>query len=243
MSRVVKALLLCALIILAAPAPASAISWFWLDNFSGPGWFLGEELEARAICFGPTSNGATSAAASRSATSESSTHEAKAIAVFKYRCLKTIGDEARRRFSINPSIGYSIASNNSLIYRDNGVNRRVQLLRLGIAGAFVVPGLGRQDAVEVRAGVESNRLFGPAFETFNRGSFTVATDIKPFIWSKSDDEPRRWQDVVTIRVGAVHFFKGFDATDFGAVPGTFHSDPETLLSVQLVLDFGKAPQR
>src|SRR5262249_54146371 len=130
-----KILFLCALIHVMAPAPAHAFSWFWLDNFSGPGWFLGEELEVRLVCFGPSAPPTTAAASSQGGES----HDSKVIAIFTSRCLKSVGDENRRRFSINPFIAYAIASNNSLIYADQGVNRRVELLRYGVNGDFVVP--------------------------------------------------------------------------------------------------------
>jgi len=233
MLRGFKTLLLCALFQAVVPAPAQAISLWWLDELSGPGWFLGAETEFRLVCFGGAPP--STAAAARQQETESG-----AARAFKSECIAGRKDQ-QHRFSINPVIGYAVASNNSLPYQNARANRRVELLTAGAALAYVVPG-GR--GTELRVSAEWNLFYGGDYDSFSRASFTPAIDLKPFLWGRADYREANpgWGDVVAIRIAATYFPKGFDGTDFGALPESFHTSHELLTSISLVLDFGKARQ-
>jgi hypothetical protein len=230
MIRACKILFLCALLQVATAAPAHAISWWWWDDLSGPGFFLGVETEFRLACFG-------GAQPSPAATAAGQATEAGALRAFKSECLAGRKDQ-RHLFSVNPVIGYAVASNNSLPYQDARANRRVEVLTAGAALAYAVPG-GR--GTELRVSTEWNLFYGGAYDSFSRVSFTPAIDVKPFRWGRAENREGNpgWADVVAFRVGAIYYPKGFDATDFGALPGSFHTDHELLTSISLVLDFGK----
>ena len=49
--KILEILMLSAMVFAAVPAPAqAAFSWYWLDNWSGPGSFRGQYFEWRLVC-------------------------------------------------------------------------------------------------------------------------------------------------------------------------------------------------
>jgi hypothetical protein len=84
-----------------------------------------------------------------------------------------------------------------------------------------------------------NIFRGPTFSTFSRAQITpVQVDLKPFALSKDSWYNHPWLSFITIRAGYELIPQGFDAQDFGAVPGTFHTGHESLARVQVLFDAG-----
>jgi len=216
MRPVKVSLLLGALLVVIMPAPAHA--WFgWLDNLSGPGPFMGDEIEIRLFCFG----------GEHGAAGESSQFVPAPV---QTGCLN-------RRVKHNSSIdlitgAYFAIANSNIPYADPKVNRRTALINYGLL--YSVALFDRR--VDLKSGLEANYFYGPAFDNFTRLAVVAFFDWKPF--ARETESKQAWRDIVTLRLGALYFPEGFDSTDFGAIPGGFHTTHELIPFVGVAYDFG-----
>ena len=219
MRSIKVSLLLGALFVIMMPAPAHA--WFgWLDNLSGPGPFIGDEIEIRLVCFG-----------GGKFTRAEGDNVRVIPATVESGCL--LGTRKNHRFSIDLIAGAYWAIANNLQYADPKVNRRIGLIDYGALGSWSV----FEQRVELKVGFEGNSFYGPAFDSFTRRSVVGFIDWKLFACEKPD-EMRSWKDMVTLRVGALFFPGGFDSTDFGAAQGGFHTSQDLIKFLGVVYDFG-----
>jgi hypothetical protein len=231
MRSVKGSLLLCALLVILMPAPAHAF-FGWLDNLSGPGPFMGEEIEIRLFCFGGKDGGVKFVPI-----------------VVESGCL--VGTRKHHKVSINLIAGTALAiAKENIQYADPKANRFIGLVDYGVLVSRSV----LDQRVELKGGVEGNYFYGPAFDNFTRLSVVAFFDWKPFARKRSptpstdqtppqpaaeqDANKSAWRDIVTLRLGALFFPGEFDSTDFGATPGGFHSSHDLIKVVGVVFDFG-----
>ena len=224
--------LLGALLVIMMPAPAHA--WFgWLDNLSGPGYFIGDEVEIRLFCFKGDEGGEPVRVVS--VTVESGCWLVK---------------RKHHKISINLIAGvYGALSKGDLQYADPQANKKIGLFDYGVLGSYSI----LDQRVELKGGLEGNYFFGPAFDNFTRLSVVAFLDWKPFAGKGPSPAPLpkptppqpvadankpAWRDIVTLRLGALFFPGGFDSSDFGATSG-LHSNHDLILPFMgVVLDFG-----
>jgi hypothetical protein len=241
MRRVGVILTVCLLAILALPVPAHALFWRWLDELSGPGGFNGYEIDVRLYCFNEPADPTLPAVEE----TKDPARRAKAFAagvivpgcVFNHVPLRNV-----RRASINLGASYLYANHSHLQYA-NDESHAVQVMTLRPT-AWIRPAR----SVEVGAGVALYRFTGPGFEPIERFVIEpLLIDVKPFallrdaISHRHDAEVRefpdsQWDLFLSVRLGIVYSPKGFDATDFGAIPGTFHTNREVLPTASILLD-------
>ena len=207
--------LLGALLVIMMPAPAHA--WFgWLDNLSGPGYFIGDEVEIRLFCFKGDEGGEPVRVVS--VTVESGCWLVK---------------RKHHKISINLIAGvYGALSKGDLQYADPQANKKIGLFDYGVLGSYSI----LDQRVELKGGLEGNYFYGPAFDNFTRLSVAGFFDWKPF--ARKGASEQAWRDIVTLRLGALYFPDGFDSTDFGATPGGFHTTHELIPFVGVAYDFG-----
>lgn len=229
----------CLLVFLALPAPAHALFWHWLDELSGPGTFNGPEIEIRVVCFSePGKEKATPIEERKRAA-------AGVVGVIPPGCVFTrVPLENVRRASVNLALSYLYANHTHLKYADKSANHFVHVLTLR-PRFWLRP----TRSVEVGAGVGFYRFTGPGFEPVWRTVLEpFLVDVKPFALvrdifhhtDKSDDvrdyPDSQWDLLISFRAGFIYSPKGFDATDFGAIPGTFHTKRELLPTASVLMD-------
>jgi hypothetical protein len=240
MRRLVLLRFACLLGFLALPSPAHALFWHWLDELSGPGGFNGYEIEARLVCFSkPVEENARSL-------QENKEHQVRAafVGVIPPGCVFTrVPLQNQRTASINLAVSYLYANHTHLQYADAQTNHYVHLLTLR-PRVWLRPAR----SVEVGAGVGFYRFSGPGFDPIWRTVLEpVLIDVKPFALIRdalgrgNAKEVRQfpdsqWDLFISVRTGLVYSPKGFDAEEFGAIPGTFHTKRELLPTASVLLD-------
>jgi hypothetical protein len=238
MRRFVLVRLACLFVFLSLPVPAHALFWHWLDELSGPGTFNGYEIEVRLVCFSePAKQGAEEIKARKRLA-------AGVVGVIPPGCVFTrVPLENVRRASINLAMSYMYANHTHLEYADKNANHFVHLLTLR-------PRVWMRPArsVEVGAGVGFYRFTGPGFEPVWRTVLEpFLVDVKPLALVRdalrlghrddvTDYPDSQWDLIISFRAGFVYSPKGFDAQDFGAIPGTFHTKRELLPTASVLLD-------
>ena len=117
------------------------------------------------------------------------------------------------------------------------MGKKIGLLRLGPSFVWAL----EDRTLELKAGVEWDYFFGHAFDNFSRVAVPLLMDYKPFVNEREIPPGTKgtWRDIVTVRIGVLIIPTGFDAKDFGAVPGSFHTSFEVLPTVSLVFDLGR----
>jgi hypothetical protein len=226
-------LLLCALVQIVTPAPARA-NWIldWIDELSGPGPFYGPSFEWRLICFSvpdPANRDAVET------TDESRQAGARVLQFFGPGCFfKQVPVTHQRRASINLKFGLLKAKKNNLAYALPEADRDVKLTTL-------VPSISWRAArsVEFQFGAGVFWFSGPQFESFHRVVLQpVQADVKPLaaINHFRGADPVWWDELLSLRGGLVIVPRGFDASDFGAVPGTFRVSRDTLKTAAIFVD-------
>jgi hypothetical protein len=199
--------LLCSLFTTLTPSPAHAISWWKLEQLSGPR-FLGPTIDLRSICwtdkFAKTDQ---SAKADQPADRERSFVEGQVIrgGIFSFCKLQ---DTERRRGSIDLNFGF-LTSEPDKQFADG---KRIYLITAGPSVAFHVAG-----PFELGAGVYFDAFFSGGLQTFSKIMLEpIRLDIRPLHFSVRNDA-KWWQEVVVVRTGLLAFPTGFAASDLGAV--------------------------
>jgi hypothetical protein len=233
MRRFVFTLVLCVLVHLATPATARA-NWIldWIDELSGPGPFYGPSFEWRLICFSepdPANRDAVETA------DESKQAAARVLQFFGPGCFfKQVPVTHQRRASINLKLGLLKAKRNDLVYALPEADKDVKLTTL-------MPSVSWRAArsVEFQFGGGVFWFSGPSFASFHRIVLQpVQADVKPLaaINHFRGADPVWWDELLSLRGGVVIVPRGFDARDFGAVPGTFRVSRDTLKSAAIFVD-------
>jgi hypothetical protein len=93
--------------------------------------------------------------------------------------------------------------------------------------------------VELTMGMGITQLSGDGFETLTRLYFRpVMLTLTP--GGRLDRSGgNKFIRAMSVSTGVIYVPKGFDAKDFGAVPGTFHTDRELLLTASITFDLSR----
>jgi hypothetical protein len=246
MRRLGLALTLCLLAHLALPSPAHAW-WHWIDELSGPGPFNGFEVDLRLVCF---SEQVATKKVDEERDDNQRLKKAMLAGSLPPGCrFKPVPLENQRRASLNLDVAYLWANRSNLQYADQG-RHSVHLFILRPT-FWVRPAR----SIEVGAGVSLYHFDGNSFNAFSRVVIEpLIFDLKPLALirdalgqsDKNDlrDHPdSQWDLLVSLRFGMAFIPKGFDATDFGAIPGTYHTPHDFLPTVSLFLDWDPIARR
>jgi hypothetical protein len=94
-------------------------------------------------------------------------------------------------------------------------------------------------SIETAFGIGVMWLSGPSFESFTRVYVQpIQVDVKPLaaINQLRGADAVWWDELLSLRAGLAIVPRGFDATDFGAIPGTFRVSRDTLNTAAVFID-------
>lgn len=221
-------LLACACgLVPARPANAQAGFIRWLEKLSGPGPFVGTGIEIYGLCYGAEK--ATVAA------QDSSAAEAKTW-FWDVNCARSARD--RQRITVGVQFA-KMWGNNNLQYDEEAVPENLR----DTVGATVLLGsadLGVARALDVGAGVGFIHFTGAPPGGFSRVLFEpLRVTWKPLASrpsagiSSAQLYKREW---LQLRLVMTVIPKGFDAEDFGAIPGSYKSGTEVQANMYLIVN-------
>jgi hypothetical protein len=238
MRRLFVTVLLAGSFLFVRPAPAHA--WLhWLDEYSGPGPFHSQFplIQVRLICIGHGEG------IERAGAEENNWKEAlrRGVAAIGMGCslletgedgkltIKNAGVNAPRT-SVNFEYAHHLESvANHLIY-ESDVDKTVIVEEFaGSVSHF----FGAQRVAEVGASLGGMRISSPnqsTFETFWRPYGKAMVNVSPFAGLNG-----KWWRVLVLQ-SSLLVLPGFDAKDFNATPGTFHTGVEFLKSEAVMFD-------
>jgi len=213
----------CVVVQLAAPAPAQAW-WEWIDQLSGPGPFIGWDFQWRVKCIPDlrTGPGVTDL---NLANIESGGHR-KLARIFGAGCL--FEPRVNPRGSLNFAVGQVYSVRNELKYADGRDGPMVKMIKLEPSlSMFVDP----EKLIEITSGLGVMVIHGKGFDTFYH-----------FYWTPLRATIKVGK-AVGVRFGFLIMPEGFDDVDFGALPGTFHTDKEVLGTASVSIDLARVFKR
>jgi hypothetical protein len=225
-------------------AAAQAGGWRgWLDRLSGPGEFAGVEVSAQIFCYGVPE--ATKAGASVADTPGSATAAHREWGGVDLACHGKV-DRLREkgkpdvdlwRVAFGLEYARSTAADNPLEYGggSQGDGPTVTLNELVSTVGFMPNAW-----LEVGAGAGIGWFTTAGFGTTAKALVQpVRVSVRPFTLLMAGRERRPpAAGILQLRFNLTSFPGGFDAADFGAVPGSWEADTELLKSFSIVLDFG-----
>jgi len=202
---------------LAAPRPADAQAAFirWLERLSGPGPFYGAGFEVYPVCFNATD---------------------QAWTVLDMDCGGTVrGERSLRIERVLFGVQYSkLRGNNELLY-----DPAIPADQTDSVGATIFLGsadVGFIRALDVGASVGFIRFSGMPSEAFSRTIFEpLRITFKPLAMKASSVRRDEW---LQIRLVTTVLPGGFDAEDFGAIPGSYSSGTEVQANLYFIVDLG-----
>jgi hypothetical protein len=222
MRRLIQVGVCCAIVSCVGAGAASAQVIRWIDKLSGPGPFIGFQVEGRVVCWGAPES------------------DEEMVGV-KLPCLIKRGPkDTPRRTSLNVEAGVFWARDNELPYnRDlDEDERRVMLTPLQVTFYW-------QPLRGLELGHGAGLFFfyskRDLFDRFTRFALEpLRVDIRPFDLAMRDPARRdklsaRLLRMITLRQSIVILPKGVTAADFGAL-GSFRTSREILPSYSLLLD-------
>ena len=240
MRRLVLVVACCGLLQLAMPAPA--LAWFeWIDHLSGPGPFNGVDIWLRLKCL-PESNAPVNAPGQgqqqqqrqqqqqqQQQSSPDPTLGSKVLTVLGGGCPQ--GRLFPRSSSFNFKFGYARSYENHLTYAPDVEENRKAVNIWEYEGSFS-GWVNDSKTVELTTGVGLMNFRGKAFDSFWRPYWRpVMATIYPA--SRASGSIRG----LNFNVGALLFPMGFEGSDFGAVPGTFHTERDIVVTAGVSYDF------
>ncbi len=196
----------------------------WLDRLSGPGTFKGQGVFVDFLCYGEKK---TSSSGSRQLFVDLDCSQAEP------RTWRTI---------IGVESAWYTADDNPLAYAGEPSNDLMQVkLRTLVPTVDFAPNAW----IEIGAGVGIAWFDGELFGTTSKLMLQpIRVTIKPLTLIFSDfDERQPALGILQFRVQGTTFPGGFDAADFGAIPGSWRTGTELLASWHIVLDFEKLLMR
>jgi len=241
MRRLFVTVLLAGSFLFVRPAPAHA--WLhWLDEYSGPGPFVGFDLRWRLACVQdplvvkgskqvkPADN------VLRSLDSFESKGRRIGAAVLGAGCLTD--PKASPIASLNFQVTRLWSIDNHLQYAPGVASPTVNVLQFEPSFSVFVD---QAKFVELTSGIGWSRVSGEGFDTLNRFYFRpVMITVTPAAKLERDGGiVNKWARAFSVSSGIVIQPKGFDATDFGAVAGTFHTDKEILATAEITFDLSR----
>jgi hypothetical protein len=211
----------------AGAVPAQAQGWRWLEKLSGPGDFFGFEYDQKLLC--------DYEELEPKARQEEQTLKPEIIV--SAPCVRKRHkhpDFTKRVFAFGVSASY-LRGKNDLTYAPTTehIDRTIQVVSIE---TFYDHRLGRT-RIDYGAAVGFNWFLVPDADDFTRVSLEPRLTFKLFDMKQGD----KYVGTFGIRAGVLFFAKGFDADDFGAVPGTYRSGTEVSPSVRFVFDFDRNP--
>ena len=232
MRRLCITLTLCFLVQAATPPAAHAWLWEYFEELSGPGPFTGWSFEWRVVCFSEPDPANSDAVETDD---ESKLAAAKLVQFFGPGCFfKQVPVQNRRTASINVKFGFLDAKDNDLQYRSDRISRDVKMTTLTPSVAW-----RPVRSFEAAFGVGVMWFSGPSFDSFTRVFVQpIQVDVKPLaaINQLRGADAVWWDELLSLRAGITIVPRGFDATDFGAIPGTFRVSRDTLNTAAVFLD-------
>ena len=232
MRRLCITLTLCLLVQAATPPLAHAWLWEYFEELSGPGPFTGFSFEWRLVCFSEPDPANSDAVETDD---EAKRAAAKLVQFFGPGCFfKQVPVQNRRTASINVKFGFLDAKDNDLQYRSDRISRDVKMTTLTPSVAW-----RPVRSFETAFGIGVMYFSGPSFESFTRVFVQpIQVDLKPLaaINQLRGADAVWWDELVSVRAGITLVPRGFDATDFGAIPGTFRVSRDTLNTAAVFLD-------
>jgi len=231
MRRLVLVVACCGLFQLAMPAPAQA--WFeWIDHLSGPGPFNGADIWLRLKCLpdtNPPVNAPGQGQQQQQQQQQQETLGGKVLTVLGGGCPQ--GRPFERSSSFNFRFGYARSYENHLTYAPDLEESRKAVNLWEYEGSFS-GWVNDSKTIELTTGVGLMNFRGKAFESFWRPYWRpVLATIYPA--SRASGSIRG----LNFNVGVLLFPMGFDAKDFGASPGTFHTDRDIVVTTGVSYDF------
>ena len=235
MRRVIVTALCAASFLFMLPEPAHA--WFdWIDQLSGPGPFAGIDFQWRVVCVQDDMAATDSATPDENRLrSLESFGKGKALAgIFGAGCLNN--SHANPESSLNLRVARLWSIDNHLQYASGVEAPKVNIWQVEPSYSTFVDD---KKMVELTMGMGVSVLSGNGFDSMTRVYFRpVMLTLTP------GGRLRRggFNSVtrgMSLSTGVIYMPKGFDAKDFGAVPGTFHTDNELLLTASVSYDLSR----
>lgn len=237
MRRVIVTALCAAAFLFMRPEPAHA--WFdWIDQLSGPGPFAGIDFQWRLICaqdpqqITPTDS-RDPGDALRSL--DSFNGGARVVAgIFGAGCLGN--HKANPVSSLNFRVARLWSLDNHLQYANGVKAPTVNMWQFEPSFSTFVDD---KKMVELTMGMGVTTLSGDGFDSVSRLYFRpVMLTLTP--GGRLNREGfNKFARAMSVSTGLIYMPKGFDAQDFGAVPGTFHTDHELLLTAKVSFDLSR----
>jgi len=247
MRRVIVTALCAAFFLFMRPAPAHAW-WDWLDQLSGPGPFQGVDFQWRLIC-------AQDESVYRIDSKDPGVSSLRSLASFdkgKARTFAAIlgaGCVGPGQHHINPvsSLNFKVAklwsTDNHLQYAGGAEGPTVHVWQFEPNFSTFVD---EKRLLELTVGMGVSVLSGSGFDSMTRLYFRPVTLTLTPGGRRSrggaDDKPGlndRLVRSLNMSAGIVYMPKGFDAENFGALPGTFHTDNEMLATFAISVDISR----
>jgi hypothetical protein len=186
----------------------------WIDRLSGPGPFEGYGVLVEPVCYGVPQIPPPQDPVDRN--------------------LTLLGDCDRQhwRLDLGVEVSFYHANRNPLSYPDDPPNERREVdLRMVVPYVDLVP----RPWIELGAGLGVAWFSGDLFDTNATLVIQpVRATVKPLVLLFGDKNPAL--TVLQLRGLLTIFPGGFDATDFGAEPGSWSVGTEVLPSWQIVID-------
>jgi len=237
MRRVLVTVLCAASFLFMLPAPAHAW-WDWIDQLSGPGPFIGFDLQWRLVC-AQDQIAATSAkdpgdTALRSL--DSFDGKAQVLAgIFGAGCLGQ--PDVNPVSSLNFRVARLWSIDNHLQYASGVQAPTVNVWQLEPSFSTF---LDDKKLVELTVGMGVSVLSGDGFDSMTRLYFRpIMLTVTPGGRLPRSSFGNKFGRALSVSTGIFYMPKGFDAQDFGALAGTFHTDKEILATAAVSLDLSR----
>jgi hypothetical protein len=247
MRRVFVTALCAASFLFVLPAPAHA--WFdWIDQLSGPGPFIGFDLQWRLVCVQDSDPAVREAP------------DPKDPGPTGLRKLDSFGTGAARVFAgiagagcvfqpqVNPESSFNFrvarlwSTDNHLQYASGVEAPTVNMWQLEPSFSTFVDD---KKLLELTVGMGLSVLSGDGFDSISRFYFKPVTlTFTPGgrLSRRTNGDTsitKKFARALSVSTGVFYMPKGFDAGDFGAVPGTFHTDRELLATAAVTFDLSR----
>jgi hypothetical protein len=236
MKRHRKALVLCVFFWAIAPRLADAGLIELIDQWSGPGPFVGAAFDWRLVCFSREESDSDSAAPVEYLKPNAAS---ALVGILGPGCFfKPVPKNHRRMASLNLTFGFYNAKRNDLRYPEPRPDDDVRLTSME-PSAWVRVGPG----VEVGTAAGIFWIGGPAFESFNRFYLRpIQVDLKPLVWIRPNALYGSFLELISIRAGLMVMPGSLSSREFGALPG-YKADREFLKTFSVVLDLEPVMRR
>lgn len=210
---------------LLIPTPAHAF-WRWIDEWSGPGPFNGVGITWRLVCVPDKDGGLLWDDPSGTTVSE----RKKAIgALVGSGCVQPLKVRTPRA-SLNVEAAWFTSHSNHLQYASGG-DHSVQLLLVEPTVSIHLDPDLKRDFLELGFGAGVMVTSGNGFQSFKRVIIEpVRWDVRPFAFAGKAGS------AIGIRAALLMVPRGFDATDFGAIPGSFHVSRDIVPTLGISVD-------